>query len=133
MKTIDYTYGGKTLHLYHNGAAMFALSDLDDTRPEDAPEVMAVVRQTTAEGFDILCQVAHILAQQGELCRRYLGHTPERVPTAEELRLLLTPMQMLTLRTAVFRALNDGYTNNSDDSGGDIDTGLAELEKKTKP
>lgn len=132
MKTIEFTYGAQKLHLYLNGSAMFAIQALDDARGEDQAGVLDVMTENTPEGFQVLCQVAHILAEQGELCRRYLQHTPNRIPPAEELERCLSPMQMLSLRTAVIRAVNDGYGQPDDDSGGDIDVGLAELEKKTR-
>lgn len=132
MKTIEFSFGGKTLHLYLNGEAMFALDALNDALPEGSPEIVAQAMENTAEGLGVLCKVAAILAEQGELCRRYLHYTPERIPTERELLLLLSPMQAVGLRAAVFRAINTGYGESHDDDGGDIDTGLAELEKKTK-
>ena len=133
MKTTQYHYSGKTLHLYLNGQAMFDLDALDRDRPEAGPDVLDLAQEQTPEGIDALCAVAHVLAQQGENCRRYLKYAPNRVPTAQELRLLLTPMQIVGLRTAVFRAINDGYTAPTTDEDDDIDTGLLELEKKTGP
>lgn len=133
MKTIEFEYGARKLHLYMNGAAMFAIDALNEEIPEDQPEVLDRAAKNTAEGFEALCKVAHILAEQGELCRRYLGYTPERIPTERELLLLLSPMQLVGLRSAVYRAVNAGYGSTATDDDGDIDTGLAELEKKTKP
>lgn len=132
MKTIEYQFGGKPLHLYMNGEAMFAIEALDDSVPEDTPSILDVADQNTAAGYEALCKIAVILATQGEHCRRYLHYTPERIPTEKELLLLLSPIQMLGLRAAVYRAINDGYGKASQDDDGDIDTGLAELEKKTK-
>ena len=131
MKTTEYRFGGKTIHLYLNGQAMFDLDRLDEDRPEGTPEILHLARENNRDGFFALCQVAAILARQGENCRRYLRYESARVPEAEELLLLLTPMQMVGLRTAVFQSIHAGYTAPSADDGGDIDTGLAELEKKT--
>lgn len=133
MQTITFAYGPKELHLYFNGEAMFAVDALDANKPDDQPDVLDRIQQHNADGFAMLCEVAVILAQQGELCRRYLQYTPARVPTAQELLLLLSPMQMLSLRSAVIRAINNGWSQATADSEGDVDMGLAELEKKTKP
>lgn len=132
MKTIEFQYGAKQLYLYLNGSAMFAIQALDEARPEGKPEVLALMSEHSPEGVAALCQVAHILAEQGELCRRYLQYTPKRIPPAIELQHCLSPMQLLGLRTAVIRAVNAGYEKPADESEGDIDLGLAELEKKTK-
>ena len=134
MKTISFIYGPKTLYLYFNGNAMFAVEALDDGRSDDHPEVLQLMQEMTVDGVTALCKVASILATQGELCRRYLHYTPERIPPGEELLQLLTPVQLLSLRSAVIRAINDGWSQaeKTSDDEEDIDTGLAELEKKTK-
>lgn len=132
MKTIEFQYGAKQLHLYMNGSAMFAIQALDEAQPEGKPEVLALMSEHSHEGVTVLCQVAYILAEQGELCRRYLQYAPNRIPPAIELQYCLSPMQLLSLRTAVVRAVNAGYEKPADESDGDIDLGLAELEKKTK-
>ncbi|MGM9669719.1 MAG: hypothetical protein ACI3VZ_08205 [Faecousia sp.] len=129
MKTIEFNIGPKTLHLYMNGEAMFAIQALDDTLSDGSDAVSSMMR-TDSDGLHMLCQIAHILATQGELCRRYLQYTPARIPTVEELKILLSPMQIVGLRTAVIQAINDGYSQPGTDDAGDIDTGLAELEKK---
>lgn len=134
MKTIEFPYGAnKRLHLYLNGAAMFDIQTLDENAHEGQPEALDRALQNTADGKSALCKVAHILATQGELCRRHLHYSSERVPPAEELEVVLSPMQLLALRTAVIQAVNAGYSQPTDDEDGDIDLGLAELEKKTKP
>ncbi len=84
MQTVEFSYGPKTIHLYHNSAAMFAIQDLESPKDGD-PSVYDRILANTSAGVSLLCQVAHILAQQGELCRRYLQYTPERVPPAVEL------------------------------------------------
>lgn len=132
MKTIPFTYGPKTLYLYFNGSAMFALEGLDKDRADDQPEVIERMQQVTPDGIALLCKVAEILATQGEHCRRYLQYTPERIPSAQELMDILSPVQVLGLRSAVVRAIHEGWTQTESEPDGDIDTGLAELEKKTK-
>ena len=132
MKTIEYNIGPKKLHLYMNGEALFSIQALDDSAPEGTQDAVDRMMNNNADGIHVLCQIAHILATQGELCRRYLQYSPTRIPTAEELRILLTPMQLVGLRAAVIQAINDGYSQSDTDDDGDIDTGLAELEKKTK-
>lgn len=133
MKTTEFKLGPKTLYLYFNGEAMFQLNELDKDQPENAPDWISRMLENTLEGKRLLCKAAHILATQGELCRRYLQYDPERVPTEEDLQLLVTPMAIVGLRSAVMAAIDDGFSAKSQDDDGDIDVGLAELEKKTKP
>lgn len=133
MKTIEFEYGPKSLHLYFNSTAMFDLEALDAQKAEDLPDTLERIQAPTAEGFALLCKVAVILATQGELCRRYLQYTPTRIPTERELLLVLSPMQLLALRSAVLRAVNAGWAQTDADTDGDVDIGLVELEKKTIP
>lgn len=132
MKTLEYTYGPVVLNLYMNGEAMFQIQVLDNELPEGQPDALARMLENSAGGFEALCRIAEILATQGELCRRYLQYMPRRIPSARELLLLLSPVQMTTLRSKVIAAINAGYEQTDDESDGDIDTGLAELEKKTQ-
>lgn len=132
MKTTEFVYGPVKLNLYMNGSAMFEIQALDETS-EDQRDALDRMMDNTAEGFTLLCRIAQILATQGELCRRYLQHSPRRIPDAQELLVLLSPVQMMALRATVIRAINAGYTQGDSEDSGDIDTGLAELEKKTKP
>lgn len=131
MKTIEFSYGPVTLNLYMNGSAMFAIQALDDGMPEGQPDAIERMKENTADGFALVCKIAHILASQGELCRRYLQYTPRRIPDVSELLLLLAPVQILQLRLVLFQAINEGYSSENARDDGDIDTGLAELEKKT--
>lgn len=133
MKTIPFTYGPKTMYLYFNANAMFAVEEMDKDTREDEPEILEQMQQVDAAGTALLCKIAVLLATQGELCRRYLGYSAVRIPTAEELLQLLTPVQLLQLRTAVCQAINEGWSQTESKEDDDIDTGLAELEKKTKP
>lgn len=132
MKTIEFEYGGKTLHLYMNGEAMFSIDALDEDRSEGTAPVLDRISENNPEAVADLCKVAVILAEQGEHCRRYLQYTPSRVPSDQELRMLLSPLQLRGLCAAVYRAVNAGLGAADADGDDDIDTGLAELEKKTR-
>ena len=130
METVEFKYGPKAIHLYMSGEAMFRIEALN---LEDQPDILDRMVKTTVDGTASLCQVAAILAESGELCRRHLGYSKERIPSAQELQQILTPMQLLSLRSAAIKAIDAGYA--SDEAGedqGDIDLGLIELEKKTK-
>lgn len=132
MKTIEFSMGQKKLHLYFNGEALIQCEALDAGRDADDPVWIDRIMQNDSNGRETLYTVAHILAQQGEAVRRCLCLDAERTPSAEELRLLLTPMQLLGIRSSVLAAINDGYGSDDKSGTGDIDVGLMELEKKTK-
>ena len=131
METVEFKYGSKTLHLFMSAEAMFRIQALS-VDPE-GPEILDLIVENSPAGSIALCQVAQILAESGELSRRYLGYSKERIPTVDELQQLLSPMQQLQLRITVVKTINSGYQDNSSNPDpGDIDLGLLELEKKTK-
>ncbi len=131
MKTIEFALGSKTMHLFYNGEAMFRCNELDKDMSQDAPDWISRMLDNTLDGKRLLCRVAHILAEQGELCRRYLQYDKERILSEDEIQALMTPMLLVQLRGAVMNAINEGYSSNSAEDDGDIDVGLASLEKKT--
>lgn len=132
MKTIPFSYGPKTIHLYFNANAMFAVEALDEGIAEGEPEALERMQRVDEAGTALLCKAAVILATQGELCRRYLQYSASRIPTEAELLQVLSPLQLLQLRTAVCQSINEGWEQTEAKEDDDIDTGLAELEKKTK-
>lgn len=132
MKTTEFNLGPKTLHLYFNGDAMFLTNDLDKDLNEGEPDWLNRMLENSPAGKQLLCKVAHILADQGERCRRYLGYDPQRIPGEEEISMLVTPRALIALRSAVMTAIDDGFGTGIQDDNGDIDLGLAELEKKTR-
>lgn len=115
------------MRLYYNASAMFALQEYT---PE-GKDLFDTIVSVDAPGFHALCRTAHILAEQGELMRRYLGYDRERILSEGEINLLMTPADYLGLRTAVVQAINAGYASDrKSEEDQDVDIGLLELEKK---
>lgn len=122
MKEITVKVAGMEIPLYYNGYAMYAVRDaLGEEKIYD------VLAQDTPEAFEKLCQVASILATQGELYRRYLGMDKGRILSAQVLRLILRPADAVVLRRAVLDAFVAGMqTEEAEDA--DIDVGLQALD-----
>ena len=72
------------------------------------------------------------LAEQGELVRRYLGHTPQEVPTIKELAALLCPADVLAAKDAIARTISAGIKMEAQIRRSDVDLGLQELERTKK-
>ena len=71
---------------------------------------MGLTQPDTKEANNLLFQAVSILAEQGELVRRYYGYDKDEMLEAESLPLLLTPMDMLTLKTALYCAVSHADT-----------------------
>lgn len=123
---IDIELGGQEYALLFNGYAMFAEKELFGD-----VGMLEQIQANTADGFEALCKAVALLAEQGELARRYEGHEPEEILTLERIRVLATPLDVPALRMAVINAMVRGYGREIEPDEKDL--GLTELEqKKTK-
>lgn len=123
MNDVSVKVCGKEYHLLFNGYAMFAAQEVfGDKNPSD------VVYENTADGFVDLCRVFCILAEQGELSRRYEGHDKSEVPDEGMLRVKTAPYDVIAMRQGVISAITNGYKREIVED--ETDLGLAELQKK---
>ena len=129
LKTVDFEFNGQMLHLFLNGAALFDFYDKYGTE-KDIPEV---VSGDSRKSFLATCWLLYKLAEQGELARRQLGHTPEAIPTMGQLAVLLDPMDVLRARRAICETARLGLTMEHAPKRQYEDLGLLELQKKTEP
>lgn len=124
MNQVEITFGGKQYSLLFNGYALFAEREMFGDKG-----MVEEIQQNTAAGLEALCKAVCMLAEQGELARRYEGFEPQETLSVDQVRVLATPMDLLMLRTAVVRAVVKGYGREVEEEEKDL--GLAELEKKT--
>lgn len=128
MKSVKVQIGGADYHLMFNGEAMFRLQDMYGDKP-----IFDILSPNSKEAFGELCRVLAVLAEQGELIRRQLGYDKSRMLTEEQAKTLITPVEILALKLAVFKAVALGYGREIEDTEGVVDLVLAELEKKARP
>lgn len=128
MQTTDICLGEKTLHLCFNGAAMF---DLWDMFGQEKP-LLEHIEPNTKKAFNATCIMLFKLAEQGELVRRYWGHTPQEVPTIKELAALLCPADVLAAKSAIGMAISAGLKMEAQIRRSEVDLGLQELERTKK-
>jgi hypothetical protein len=119
----EYSFGGKSYYLFYNGYAYFELQTLlGEAQLTDA---------VMSGGFGQLCDIAAVLAEQGELYRRALGYDRGEMLDANKLKVLATPNEGVTLRSAIIEAINDGlHRDKAAKEEDDVDLGLEELNKK---
>lgn len=115
----------KNIRFLYNAAAHFAA---EEKYPEG---VINELRKKGAESFNALCWVLGETAKQAELMRRYMGETPEEVPTEEEFRLKLRPSQIHEASEIVLNTIVKGLRGDEEDEEEEIDEVLLEMQKKT--
>ena len=114
MRTTTFTLHGKTYHLCLNAAALFAIYD----RFPEAESIAEPLAVAGKRGFEAVCAYLSILGTQGELVRRFEGYDKGEMPTEGYFRAMLSPLDDVTARAAIRRA---------------IDLGLQELNSKKAP
>ena len=140
MDGIKITFKGREYSLLYNGSAMFEVEARYSKPREVAPgadeaeadtfSIFDLIGERTPDGFKALCSIAAIMAEQGELMRRYMGYDAGAVLTAEELQIFLLPTEHINLYRAVCNAITKGYGREVEEE--EIDLGLIELQKKTE-
>lgn len=129
MKTVDFEFQGRTLHLFLNGAALF---DYYETFGSDQEMVERITGDSKAS-FRATCWCLWKLSEQGELARRLQGHDHEIYYSAQHLAVLMEPLDVTRARQAIGRAVRLGFAMEHAPEREYEDLGLLELQKKTKP
>ena len=126
MREVLVTLAGQEYPLLFNGAAMFSVREKfgDGNLAE-------LIAPNTAEAFNNLCQLIGVLAEQAELARRYMGHSAGAILTADMVRALASPLDMIVLKQAAIRAVILGYGRDIPDND-EVDLLLSEIQKKTE-
>lgn len=131
MRTVKFEHEGRTYHLCMNAAALF---DIYDHFGSDKTVLENIVG-TSKEALENTCRMLSILAEHGELLRRWQGMEPQELPTAEMFLALITPSDFPRAQAAIIQAVEIGFGREVPDSDTPeyTDLGLLELQKKTKP
>ena len=128
MKAVKLTIGEKVHYLTYNGEAMFEIQDTFGS----AEGLLEAVGANTKEAFVALCKAVSVLAEQGELARRDLGHGPERLYTAEEFQRFAMPEDIVSMKRAIPQAITLGFGREVVTENDEVDLVLADIgQKKT--
>lgn len=128
-RMIETTISGVKRYLCYSVAVMF---DMGDTYG-DISKALDIIQDNSREAFDAVQWFAMRMANEGELCRRDAGYDPQPMVTEKEVSMRMAPSEFATLREAVVDAISVGYRREVEDSKGEKDLGLEELNaKKTK-
>ena len=134
MKHIDFDFNGRTYALSFTAEALFTVYDRYGVTDSILDTTKAM--EPTVEGWKACCWLAALMAEQGELQRRHMGQTPQKMVTLEELRTGFMAADSIRLREAVRAALEQGFRREvPDDEEAEVNLVLREREaaqKKTK-
>lgn len=131
MRHTDFEFEGRTYALSFTADALFTLYDKYGVTSDLLSATHAL--EPTAEGWKNCCWLAALMAAQGELQRRYMGHTPEPMLTAEALRRCTMAADAVKLRHAVHSALEQGFAREAEeDDEEQVNLVLLERENETK-
>ena len=113
MKHIDFELNGDVYALSFTTEALFTVYD----KFGYTSDVLATTKalEPSVEGWKNCCWLAALMASQGELQRRYLGHEPRKMITVEDLRLSVMPADANRLRQAVRDAMEQGFQRDIPD------------------
>lgn len=128
-------FNGREIFLYLSGQAMFELDEIKTAwndghvQAEAVLGVAEIVMKMDAERIEVLFQSVEILERAALAARRALGRDEFDVVTAETLRAVAKPKDMLELQKAVMKAIVDGYATDAEHNE-PVDLFMLENKKK---
>ena len=128
MKNIDFEFNGTTYALSFTAEALFTVYDKFGYTSDILKTTNCL--EPTLEGWKNCCWLAALMASQGELQRRHLGHDPQKMVTMEELRTGFMAADSIRLRQAVRDALVQGFQREVPDPDADEEVNLVLLERE---
>ena len=128
MKHIDFEFNGTTYALSFTAEALFTVYDKFGCTADILGATQAL--EPTVEGWKNCCWLAALMASQGELQRRHLGHDAQRMITMEELRTGFMAAESTRLRLAVRQALEQGFERDVPPPDEDQEVNLVLLERE---
>lgn len=128
MKHIDFELNGDVYALSFTTEALFTVYDKFGYTSDILSTTKAL--EPSVEGWKNCCWLAALMASQGELQRRYLGHEPRKMITVEDLRLSVMPADANRLRQAVRDAMEQGFQRDIPDQDPVEEVNLVLMERE---
>ena len=128
MKHIDFELNGDVYALSFTTEALFTVYDKFGYTSDVLGTTKAL--EPSVEGWKNCCWLAALMASQGELQRRYLGHEPRKMITMEDLRLSVMPADAIRLRQAVRDAMEQGFQRDIPDQDPVEEVNLVLMERE---
>lgn len=145
MKYITCRIDDIELNMLYGVGAMFELRALYDNEEkikytdEDGDEcerqasLIDVINPPTVTGIEKLFKTAAIMAEQGELCRRYTGYDPKKIISYEELYEIVKPDKYFEFKEAVLTAIVLGHSREIKEDNIDLAAEELARQKNERP
>lgn len=131
MKYIEHEFDGVTRRLSFTAGALFRLYDKYGYTESIIEDLK--LGQNTGEGWNNLCWLYALCAEQGNLQRKALYMDPQPLITYEQLRTQASPAEMNSIKQAVYEALTLGFRRErKTEEDEEVDLVLQEIEEAEK-
>lgn len=131
MKYIEHEFNGVTRRLSFTAGALFRLYDKYGYTKDIIGELK--LDGNSGEGWNNLCWLYALCAEQGNLQRKALFMEPQPLITYEQLRTQASPADIPGIKAAVYEALSLGFARDKAPSPDEeVDLVLEELEEAQK-
>lgn len=131
MKYIEHEFDGVTRRLSFTAGALFRLYDKYGYTGQIIEDLK--LGENNTEGWNNLCWLYALMAEQGNLQRKALYMEAQPLITYEQLRTQASPADMLSIKQAVYEALALGFKRDKQpDPDEETDLVLQEIEEAEK-
>lgn len=128
MKAIKLDIAGRELCLAFTGEAMFRIAE----EFGGTTELLEKIRPSNRDGLATAIRAAVILAESGELARRYIGYDPGPMIEEKALAAVIAPAEIVRLKLAIPAAITLGFGREVTDENEVVDLGLQEINAQKK-
>lgn len=121
MRILKHELDGQTYYLAYNIAAMLSIDEIGN--------IGKIIEKP-----ELCVKVFSVLAEQGELVRRFYGHDTSFIPSENYLKTHVSPGDIFDMQGAVIKSVTLGLKREVEDEDNKvIDLSLQKIEKKTGP
>lgn len=125
-RMVKCTFNGREIYLNYSVGVMFEVIE----KYGDVSTALTYMQEDTKGGFEVTKHLGLLMAQDGELARRYIGHDPSPMLEESELNFHLNPVDYEAFKASVVYAISAGYGRDNAAAAKEVDVGLQALEQK---
>lgn len=131
MNYIEHDFNGRTHQLSLTVGALYKIYDKFGYTDDISGTLK--LDENSEESWNNTCWLYALLASQGELQRRAVGHEARPMLPMEEMRHFAAPADLPSIKTAIYSAIQLGFTRSVERSEEEeVDLILKELELQEK-
>ena len=125
-RIVNCTFNGREIYLNYSVGVMFEVIE----KHGDVSTALTYMQEDTKGGFEVTKHLGLLMAQDGELARRYIGHDPLPMLGESDLNYHLNPVDYEEFKSSVVYAISAGYGRDNAAAAKEVDVGLQALDQK---